>query len=72
MGQYSLSGNILLELNMVVEADGKSEALEHASFYLANAEETLTVNAYHDGEVTITEWNYGDFELPQPEQVIET
>ena len=41
MPQYSLSGSVLLELNMVVETDGKAEAIEEASFFLANADETL-------------------------------
>ena len=72
MAQYSLSGSILLELNMVIEADGKAEVIEEASFFLANADETLTVDAYRDGGVSITDWNYGDFDLPMPEQITKT
>jgi|TARA_Y100000310_G_scaffold2225_1_gene2771 hypothetical protein len=72
MTQYSLSGSILLELNMVIEADSKAEVIEEASFFLANADETLPVDAYHDGKVSITDWNFGDFELPQPEQITKT
>lgn len=71
MPQYSLSGSVLLELNMVVETDGKAEAIEEASFFLANADETLPVDAYDDGKVNITDLNYGDFELPQPGQITE-
>ena len=72
MAQYSLSGSILLELNMVIEADSKAEVIEEASFFLANADETLPVDIYRDGGVSITDWNYGDFDLPMPEQITKT